>query len=216
MCRCRPSRSLGLCSSKLIQFLPLKARKLLATMKKKEMKEATFLEERLALLDHIETLQFGPSVHSLPMAEVRAHCQAIVNENLALPFDIRSKLLERYSNHYMMELKDLQESSGNELEQYLEKYIGTIAVWRTTPASADVDEMNLTASFIFEGIEEDISLEQKQVTDIEKMTSLPEERYKVRRISLVQGLIWVLIPHSCSCPSSSSASCVYNHPNIIV
>lgn len=160
-------------------------------MKKRGDREAAFLEERIELLSHIEALQFGTTpIAQLPMAEVMAHCQALVNENLSMPYDLRSKILERFANHYMMEIKDCKASHGVEFEQYLNKYMDAIAVWKITPAGKDLDEMCLTASFIFEGIEEDIELSGKEKDpfasedtgdkDKDKKQQLPEEIYQAR------------------------------------
>lgn len=158
-------------------------------MKKRGDREAAFLEERIELLGHIETLQFGTTpISQLPMAEVMAHCQALVNENLSMPYDLRSKVLERLANHYMMEIKDCKASQGVEFEQYLNKYMDAISVWKPTPAGKDIDEMCLTASFIFEGIEEDIELSSKErdslgldeTGDKDKKQQLPEEIYQAR------------------------------------
>lgn len=158
-------------------------------MEKNGWSEALFLSERIELLKHIEDLQFGPPIQSLPMAELRAHCQALVHENLCLPYDLRCKVLERYANHYMLEIKDAT-GDEDELQQYLEKYFDLIAVWEATPPSAEIDELSLTAAFILECMDEDISMEKarglrSQDLDDDKegkpAKKLPDEMYKVRR-----------------------------------
>ena len=163
--------------------VPCEARKLLASMDKKGLREATFLQERIDLLDHIEALQFGPPIKTLPVAEVRAHCQALVDQNLSLPYDLRCKILEKYANQYLLGVKDAESNSGPEVDNYTAKFIEAVAVWKPTLATADPDELTLTASFIFEGMEEDIALAAKSDSPApaDGQKELPEQQYKARR-----------------------------------
>ena len=127
---------------------PLQAKTLLKKMQDAEQKEATLLESKIALLEHVEQLLHGQSYATMPRQELRAHVAAVVNEGYSLPSDLRMKLLERTANDVLGDLMEVKDPSSGDFKKLLAQYLDMVLIWKK---GQDVDETKPTWSFVWDG-----------------------------------------------------------------
>ena len=120
------------------------ARALLKSLQANGSKEATSLDERIQLIEHCNILSFN-KITKIPRPELQNHLHALSLGDVALPFRLRSQLLERQACD---ELSDAVEANRDaDFEQHMSKFLQKIAIW--LPANQDCSDMDLRAADVW-------------------------------------------------------------------
>ena len=95
-----------------------------------KVKEHALLRSRLTLLTHIEDLLHKGSIFKKEKPAVRANVKAILDANIDLPFDIRLKLLQRYTEDAFREMKTTDQPDNLPVNKLLESWITMVPIDR--------------------------------------------------------------------------------------
>lgn len=124
-------------------------------MQDSKFKEASQLEGRITLLEHIESLLHS-SISNMPRHELRAHVSAIANEGLTIPTDLRLKIFECYSDVTFGDVFEIADVESEDFRKALEKYLISTCVFIPPPDSFTANDLNPTVEFLWAGAKEEV------------------------------------------------------------
>ena len=149
-------------------------------MQSSKFKEASLLEGRIAVLEHVEALVHGPAFSTVPRHELRAHINAISNEGLHLPTSMRLKVHEQFANWSLGDLLEIKNHKSDEFKKAVDEHILKVIAFAAPTRDYEASELNLTISFILDGLGEEIDFKRR-------FRSMSEEEAKTEQASLEEA-----------------------------